>query len=400
MVIVPLELPIGTLRRVRPRAELSLEYGVQELLNYLGSHTNDLLGDIETLVRLESPSKDASAINRVQDVLQGWLEPMGAVQRHAHELGDVLHVRIPGRGSGRVVLLAHADTVYPTGAWESLWRVDGERAFGPGAYDMKAGIVQAVWALRALAAGGQTPAATVDFLVTPDEEISSHAGRPFIEGLAAGASAVLVLEPPHLNGDLKLARKGVGGYRINVSGKAAHQGTEPENGRNAIVSAAHLIAEIVKLQDIAAGTTLGPNLIRGGTAMNVVADAAYLEVDIRVWSEAEAARVDAAIREIQPLEGTHYEILDGLNRPPMEPSEGSFKLLETAQRIANGFGFNPGGARVGGGSDGNFTARLAPTLDGFGAFGANAHQKDLEYIHIPSLAPRAALLAGMLLSPS
>jgi glutamate carboxypeptidase len=371
---------------------------VQNLLDHLGAQTDALLKDIETLVRLESPSKDAAAINRVQDVLQGWLEGFGSVHRHRHDLGDVLHVRIPGSSSERVVLLAHADTVYPTGTWGSLWRVEGERAFGPGAYDMKAGIVQAVWALRAIRASGQTPSCTVDFLITPDEEIASHAGRPFIEGLAKGAKAVLVLEPPHLNGDLKVARKGVGGYRINVRGKAAHQGTEPENGRNAIVSAAHLIAELVKLQDWNKGTTLGPNVISGGSAMNVVADHVYLEVDIRVWSQVEAERVDAAIRQIAPLEGTTYEILDGLNRPPMEPSDGTFKLLETAQRIANGFGFNPGAARVGGGSDGNFTASLAPTLDGFGAFGANAHQKELEYIHVPSLAPRAALLAGMLLS--
>jgi glutamate carboxypeptidase len=371
---------------------------VQELLDHLGAQTDAILNDIETLVRLESPSRDATAINRVQDVLQAWLEDFGSARRHHHELGDVLHVRIPGASSERVVLLAHADTVYPTDAWDDLWRVDGERAFGPGAYDMKAGIVQAIWALRAIRNLAQTPSCTVDFLVTPDEEISSHAGRPFIEALAQGAKAVLVLEPPHLNGDLKVARKGVGGYRINVRDKAAHQGTEPENGRNAIVSAAHLITEVVKLQDFEKGTTLGPNLVNGGTAMNVVADHVYLEVDIRVWSQTEAERVDAAIRRIAPLEGTTYEILDGLNRPPMEPSHGTFALLETAQRLANGFGFNPGAARVGGGSDGNFTARLAPTLDGFGAFGANAHQKGLEYIHVPSLAPRAALLAGMLLS--
>ena len=371
---------------------------MQELLTYLGNHTDDILRDIETLVRLESPSRDAPAINRVQDAIQSMLEGMGTVERHTNELGDVLHVCIPGTGTGRAVLLGHADTVYNVGAWQQLWQVTGERAMGPGAYDMKAGIVQAIWALKAIAANGQQPSCTVDFLVTPDEEISSIAGRPFIEGLAQGASAVLVLEPPHLNGDLKVARKGVGGYRVNITGKAAHQGTEPENGRNAIVSAAHFISEVVKLQDIAAGTTLGPNVISGGTVMNVVADKVYLEVDIRVWSETEADRVDAAIRQIQPLEGTQYEILDGLNRPPMEPSDGTFKLLATAQKIANGFGFNPGAARVGGGSDGNFTARIAPTLDGFGAFGANAHQKDLEYIHIPSLAPRAALLAGMLLS--
>ena len=371
---------------------------MQELLTYLGKHTADILRDIETLVRLESPSKDAARINLVQDAISKMLEGMGTVERHRHELGDVLHVRFKGSGAGRTVLLAHADTVYSVGAWDKLWRLEGDKAYGPGAYDMKAGIVQAIWALKALAANGMTPTCTVDLLVTPDEEIASHAGRPFIEEVARGSSAVLVLEPPHLDGALKIARKGVGGYRINVTGKAAHQGTEPENGRNAIVSAAHFITEVVKLQNLSVGTTLGPNVMRGGTVMNVVADSVNLEVDLRVWSQAEADRVDAAIRTIQPLEGTSYEILDGLNRPPMEPTPESLKLLETAQRIANGFGFNPGAARVGGGSDGNFTATIAPTLDGFGAFGAAAHQRNLEYIDVPSLAPRAALIAGMLLS--
>jgi glutamate carboxypeptidase len=371
---------------------------MQEILSYLGAQTDAMLRDTETLVRLESPSRDAAAINRVQDAIAAMLNGMGTLERHSHELGDVLHLRVPGTGAGRALLLAHADTVYNVGAWDSPWRVDGERALGPGAYDMKAGIVQAIWALKALEANGLPPSCTVDVLVTPDEEISSHAGRPHIERLAQGASAVLVLEPPHLDGSLKIARKGVGGYRVNVAGKAAHQGTEPQNGRNAVVSAAHFIQEVVKLQNLEAGTTLGPNVIRGGTAMNVVADQVYLEVDLRVWSQDEAERVDQAIRNIQPLEGTTYEILDGLNRPPMEPTPGSLVVLETAQKIANAFGFNPGAARVGGGSDGNFTARIAPTLDGFGAFGANAHQKNLEYIHIPSLAPRAALIAGMLRS--
>jgi glutamate carboxypeptidase len=367
------------------------------LHQYLSEHTTDLLRDIETLVRLESPSRDAAAINQVQDAIVAMLSPLGSVTRHHHELGDIVHVQIPGNSSQRLVLLAHADTVYPHGTWKNNWRLEGERVYAPGAYDMKAGIVQAIWALKAIFAAEQQPNCTVDFLITPDEEIASHAGRPHIEAIATGAKAVLVLEPPHLNGDLKVARKGVGGYRVVVRGKAAHQGTEPENGRNAIVSAAHLIAEAVKLQDLEKGTTLGPNVIKGGSAMNVVADEVYLEIDLRVWTAEEAERVDSAIRAIVPLEGTSYEILDGLNRPAMEPSDGTWALLETAQKIANELGFNPGAARVGGGSDGNFTAKLAPTIDGFGAFGANAHQKELEFIDIPSLAPRAALLAGMLL---
>jgi glutamate carboxypeptidase len=370
---------------------------MQDIFKYLGEQTSSILGDIETLVRLESPSRDAAAINKVQDALAGLLGSFGTLERTPHELGDTLHVRIPGQSEARVLLMGHADTVYPHGTWQNPWRIEGDKALGPGAYDMKAGIVQAIWAIKAIKAQGLTPSCTIDFLVTPDEEIASSAGRPHIERLAKGAKAVLVLEPPHLNGDLKVARKGVGGYRIYIRGKAAHQGTEPQNGRNAIVSAAHFIQELVKLQDWDKGTTLGPNVINGGSAMNVVCDEVYLEADLRVWSQEEADRIDRMIRLIQPLEGTSYEILDGLNRPPMEPSDGTWTLLETAQKIANELGFNPGAARVGGGSDGNFTAKLAPTIDGFGAFGANAHQKELEFINIPSLAPRAALLAGMLL---
>ncbi len=370
---------------------------MNNILSYIESRTDEVLSDIETLVRIESPSKHSEGINRIQDVTQGWLSPFGQISRHPSEFGDILHARIEGQQANRVVLLAHLDTVYPLGSWTNLWQVKGEQAFGPGVYDMKAGAVQAVWALRAINDLGKQPANTVDFLLTPDEEVGSDAGLPFIQTLAKDARAVLVLESPFMNGDLKIARKGVGEYRIQVHGKAAHQGVEPEKGRNAIVSAAHLIAEIIKLQDLEKGTTLGPNVFHGGTVSNVVADYAKLEVDLRIWSLPEAERIDAALRAIQPLAGSRYEISGGLNRPPMEPSQGSYKLLEIAQKIANDLGFKVGAARVGGGSDGNFTSHLAPTLDGFGAFGAHAHQKDLEYIHIPSLAPRTALLAGMLL---
>jgi glutamate carboxypeptidase len=263
---------------------------------------------------------------------------------------------------------------------------------------MKAGTVQALWALRALRSTGQELACSVDLLLTPDEEIGSDAGRPFIEGLARDARAVLVLESPYMNGDLKIARKGVGDYRIDVFGKAAHQGLEPDRGRNAIVSAAHLISQMMSLADPVKGTTIGPNVIHGGTVSNVVADHVVVDVDLRVWIVPEADRVDAALRAIAPLEGTRYEFTGGLNRPPMEPSDGSMKLFDRAKALAKEIGFDVGAARVGGGSDGNFTSHLAPTLDGFGALGAHAHQKDLEHIHIPSLAPRTALLAGMLLA--
>ena len=263
----------------------------------------------------------------------------------------------------------------------------------PAAYDMKGGIVQAKWALRALQALGRVPAHTIDILLTPDEEVGSDAARPMIEELARGALAVLVLEPPFMNGDLKVARKGVGDYTIRISGRAAHQGVEPENGRNAIVSAAHLVRELIALQDPAKGTTLGPNVIQGGTVSNVVADAATLKVDVRVWDLAEAERVDAALHAIQPLEGTTYEI-QGVESTTHGAERGHHEAARKGAETCAALGFAVGAARVGGGSDGNFTSRLAPTLDGFGAMGAHAHQKDLEYIDIESLAPRTASWPG------
>jgi glutamate carboxypeptidase len=369
---------------------------MRDILTYLQNHADEILGDIERLVRLESPSRDGVRINQVQDVNAELFGTMGELSRHPGESGDVLKLRVHGASSDRVLLLAHVDTVYPVGSWSVVWRTGEDKALGPGAYDMKAGIVQALWALRTLQALGRKPARTIDLLLTPDEEVGSESGRPFIEGLARGAHAVLVLEPPYMNGDLKIARKGVGDYTIRITGRSAHQGVEPEKGRNAVVSAAHLVRELMALQDLEKGTTLGPNVIHGGTVSNVVPDEAILKVDVRVWDLTEAARVDAAVRAIRSLEGTEYAIAGGLNRPPMEPSDGTMKLLQRAQALAAQLGFMVGAARVGGGSDGNFTSQLAPTLDGFGAMGAHAHQRDLEYIHIPSLAPRTALLAGML----
>src|SRR5574341_1538945 len=223
---------------------------MRDILDYLQNHTVDILADIETLVRIESPSKYADGINRVQAVTRDWLHQLGEVNSYSSGLGEVVHARIPGQREQRIVLLAHVDTVYPVGAWQEVWSVKDEQAFGPGTYDMKAGAVQAMWALRAIQSVRGRPTWTVDFLLTPDVEIGSEVGRPFIEDLAHGAKAVLVLEPPFMNGDLKIARKGVGEYLIQVHGKAAHQGVEPEKGRNAIVSAAHLITEIVRLQDL------------------------------------------------------------------------------------------------------------------------------------------------------
>src|SRR5258708_39498530 len=252
---------------------------MKKILDYLESHAAEILSDVKRLVEIESPSKHKDGINRILQVANEWLSPLGAVNRHTSTFGDVLQARIEGSTSARVVLLAHLDTVYAIRSWESLWSIRAERAYGPGVYDMKGGAVQALWALRAIDSLGKRPFYTVDFLLTPDEEIGSEVGRPFIEDLAKDSKAVLVLEAPYMNGDLKIARKGVGDYQIQIRGKAAHQGLEPQNGRNAIISAAHLVREIVKLEDLEKGTTLGPNVIPGGTGSNVFANPATPQPD-------------------------------------------------------------------------------------------------------------------------
>ncbi len=369
---------------------------LRDLSNWFETQANNLLAGLERLVRIESPSHDIDGINMVQDEIARMLDGIASVSREATANGDMLFAQVKGISEERIVLLAHADTVYPRGAWSTPWRLEGDRAYGPGVNDMKGGIVAAIWALRAASNLGQPPY-TVELLVTPDEEIGSQASRAAIEQIARGARAVFVVEPPTSAGDLKIARKGVGLFHLTARGRAAHQGTEPEKGTNAIVAMAEFVARALEWQDLSLGSTLGPNVISGGTTSNVVADLCRLDLDTRAWSEAEAVRIDHLVRTFQPSNGAGFEVQGGWNRPPMEPSAGTDRLFVTAQAMALELGLHVEAARVGGGSDGNFTASLAPTIDGFGALGDAAHQRDLEYIVVSELHKRAALLAGMLL---
>ncbi|MCS7057777.1 MAG: M20 family metallopeptidase [Meiothermus sp.] len=364
-------------------------------LDYLQSRLSAILADLEAIVVRESPSHHQAGLEEVAHWIDQQFRPFGAVTQTQTPNGPLLRVEVAGRGK-RVLVLCHYDTVHPIGSFQPLWRVEGERAYGPGVYDMKGGIVQLLWALRAsreLGLGWPQ----LELLFTPDEEVGSHASRAAIEEAALRSDAVLVLEPPTGNGDLKVARKGVGQYRLTAQGKAAHQGVEPEKGINAIVELAHQIPRVVALEDPERGTTLGPNVVRGGTASNVVAAEAWVEVDLRVWTRAEAERVEAALRALRPaLPGASLRLEGGLNRPPMEPTEASMSLFEMARRIGEALGLHLGPGRVGGGSDGNFTAALGiPTLDGLGLFGEAAHQPT-ENVHIPQIPLRTALLCGVL----
>jgi glutamate carboxypeptidase len=353
-----------------------------------------LLADVERLVAIESPSSDVPATAGCLAAAATLLE-----ERTGHPPVIVTRDGRPHllwqRGTPRVLLLGHVDTVWPLGTlarWPFAVSADGATATGPGVFDMKAGVVMGVHAL--VAAGLPVGAA---MLLTTDEELGSPTSRALIEEVAASVEAVLVLEPAAPGGALKTARKGVGLYTLTITGRAAHAGLEPEQGRNALVALAHATLAVADLGRPDRGTTVTPTVASAGTTTNTVPATARLDVDVRAATAAEQDRVDAAIRGLAPaIPDIHLEVRGGINRPPLTPA-ASADLLARAQRVTADLGQPPlTTAAVGGGSDGNLTAALGiPTLDGCGAVGGGAHAEG-EHVDVAPLAPRVQLLAGLL----
>ncbi|MGH3183135.1 MAG: M20/M25/M40 family metallo-hydrolase, partial [Streptosporangiaceae bacterium] len=289
--------------------------------------------------------------------------------------------------------------VYPAGTLAQMpFRLDKERAHGPGIYDMKAGVVQALFALLALHACGEAPRRPLRWLWVFDEELGSRGSRPHTERLARGAAAALVLEPAaEPGGKLKTARKGIAQYSLSARGIAAHAGVDFEQGASAVVELAARVAEVAAWSDAKSGLTINPGLISGGSRANVVAAEARAELDVRSWSAIELTDTERRLRQLQSSNPrVALEVTGGLNRPPMEPSPDSEALAAKAQALAAELGWELGTARSGGGSDGNTTAALGtPTLDGLGLAGEGAHAPH-EHIRLESLVPRTALLAMLL----
>jgi glutamate carboxypeptidase len=344
----------------------------------------DALG---ALVGVESPSDDAAALRACASAVADLF-----ADRLGSRPSGGPHLVWSGGGECRVVLIGHYDTVWPVGTLaERPFGVDGGMATGPGCFDMKAGIVQLVEALAVL----DDPAG-VTVLLTADEEIGSLTSRSLIEDTSRGATAALVLEPS-VDGMLKTARKGTGTYTLRVHGRASHAGLEPEKGANALLGLASILPAVADLGRPEVGTTVTPTVASAGTATNVVPALATVEVDVRISVPDEADRVDKEIRSLlTSVPDTTVSVEGGLNRPPM-PSSASVELLARAQRCAARLGLAPlGGASVGGGSDGNFTAAVGtPTLDGLGAVGAGAHAVD-ERVVVAAMPERAALLAELI----
>jgi glutamate carboxypeptidase len=350
-----------------------------------------MLDALRALVEAESPTADPDACLACANVADELAAGLLGVRAERLESGGRVHLLWRFGDAQRILLIGHLDTVWPVGTL-ARWpfTVGDGRASGPGAFDMKAGVVQLVFALAALDSRDG-----IAVLLTTDEETGSPTARPLIEATAAGIEAALVLEPS-ARGSLKTERKGVALYRIEVRGRAAHAGLDPEKGANAAVEIAHQLIAIAALAHPDVGTQVTPTLVAAGTAVNTVPALASAQVDVRVRTSAEAERVASALAALRPvLPGTFLDVERSVSIPPLERA-ASAALFARAQGVAGRLGLEElTEAAVGGGSDGSVLAAMGvPVLDGLGAVGDHAHAEG-EYVEIGALAERAALVAAL-----
>ena len=353
-----------------------------------------LTADLGNLVAHESPSEDRGLVSALAAWIRDRLRERGVAARTeaCAGAGDALVAEV-GSGNGGALILGHLDTVWPAGTLrDHPFRIDGERATGPGVFDMKAGIAVAMAVLQGLS---ETRAGDATLLLVPDEEIGSGASRALTVALARRHRAVLVLEPSD-DGAAKIARKGNGLFRVVFRGRAAHAGLEPERGASALAELARCVLFLEKLADPAAGTSVVPSRARSGDRTNVVPEAGELSVDVRVWTPQESERLEAAIRGYRPANpGVSVAVEGGFDRPPLAPTPESEALFERAREASRALGLDLRAARVGGASDGNLTAAAGiPTLDGLGPEGGGAHARH-EFVRLPDLPRRAALVAAL-----
>jgi glutamate carboxypeptidase len=362
---------------------------------------------LERLVRAESPSTDPAAQEAPYAILGGELAAHGyAVRRiRGFETGDHLYARPRSRERGAPfqLVVGHMDTVWPLGTLEGMpVRREGDMLFGPGTHDMKAGLVQLVFALRALRQLALAPTVTPVVLLNSDEEIGSISSERVLRLLGRGAERAFVLEAGEgSDGRLKIARKGVGRFELVVRGRASHVGTSFEEGVSAILELSNQVPRLFALNDPKRGITVNVGTVDGGLLPNVVAPEARARIGVRVPTAAAGAEVERAIRALQPtLEGTSLEITGGMGRPPMEATPRNQQLLEAAQRLGRPLGLELGDAGIAGGaSDANTTSLFTATLDGLGPLGDGGHAAD-EHVNLSSIPSRSALLALLLLEPA
>jgi glutamate carboxypeptidase len=384
----------------------SIIYKSANPLQEIKKRQPQLLELLQTLVEVESPSDNKASVDRCMAFAAAQSESFGGrVKIHRqHDFGDLLEVRFgpSSRSSKPILLLGHLDTVWPLGTLAQMpYKIQKGRVWGPGVLDMKGGVAMALTAIRALKEAGQLPR-PVTLLLVSDEEVGSPASRPITEKIARECEVVYVLEPAQGidPGAYKTARKGIGHYRVHVTGVAAHSGVDFEKGHSAISELAYQIGIIQSFTDLKRGLTVNVGTIRGGSRSNVIAAEAEAEVDVRIAWAADAEKIDRRFRRLRAQDRHCVVTIEGgLNRPPMERTRGTAALFNRAATLARTMGFALEEAATGGGSDSNFTSALGiPTLDGMGAVGEGAHAAH-ESLLLEHLAPRTALLAEMLQKP-
>jgi len=361
----------------------------------------EMIKELEQLVNIDSGSYTKEGIDQIISRYEQIYTGLGFETeiKVNQDQGNNLVAKRQGELEGSWLFLGHADTVFPEGTVEKRpFKLDREadRAYGPGVCDMKSGLVVLRTVLGTLISL-DTDLPDLVVLINGDEEIGSPTSRELIEDAGREATACFVLEPGRENGDMVTARKGVGIYELIVSGRAAHAGTDHQDGISAVEELAHKIMDVHQLTDYARGITLNVGVIAGGERPNIVADSARAEIDLRIAELGQVDEIEEQLREIaanEYLSGAKTQLKGGLNRPPMEKSQDSEQIFQVFKEIGREIGLEIGESATGGASDGNFVSGLGvPTLDSLGAVGGKVHN-DQEYIELSSLVGRAKTLAG------
>jgi glutamate carboxypeptidase len=378
---------------------------IEALSKYFADRQNEIITSIRALVETESPSGDEAGSTAVVSMLVAAADSIPQVKVEVISAGNYgRHLRVTAFAeageSAALMLLGHSDTVHARGSIaERPWRVEGNKAYGPGVFDMKANCVLALEVMRALSQFGMQPRRPVVLLLTCDEETGSASGRPLVEAEAKKASGVLVLEPSGSGGRAKTGRKGTGMFSLEARGVAAHAGLDPDKGASAVLELARQTERLHAFNGKAGGISVNVGVFRGGTLSNVVAAEAHAEIDVRFTSAAEADLIQNEILKLRPFDDrVQLTLTGGINRPPLERTEKVLELYERARAIARSLDFDLGETQVGGASDGNFAAAVgAAVLDGLGISGDGAHATH-EHINLDDITRRGALIAALIAS--
>lgn len=373
----------------------------KEMLSYFNDHILEMIEDSREMVSIESPSSDQSLLVEFGKFLKEKITQRTGLNAEEYPLegtGPILIFRSTSISTQKQILLVcHYDTVHQKGSLQKTpFRQEGDILYGPGIFDMKIGIVQGIWALRYIVKNKliQNP---ITLMLTPDEEIGSLKSRQMLEREGLKSKCAIILEPSQ-EGNIKIKRKGVARYDLNLTGLPAHSGIEPEKGASTIKEMAKLILELEALNDKEKGTTINVGLVMGGSAVNIVPEFCKASVDVRVWNNAEASRIESAFKSLNSSDAhVKVRVSGGFIRPPMYPSEQTLKIVGQIEKISNEFGLKIGDVAVGGGSDGNLIAPLGiPVIDGMGGEGGGAHT-NREYVKAYTISPRTAMLTATLI---